>query len=113
MSFTSDASPIPVLVNSAAAVDNFEVARCLLEAGASTEAMQAGTLNRALHLAAFQGSYSVLAILLQASRISICVTCSAPKNKQSIFFATFNVLCDDVVFNAVPVVLFLRSLLSG
>lgn len=83
MSLTSDASPIPVLVNSAAAVDNFEVARCLLEAGASTEAMQAGTLNRALHLAAFQGSYSVLAILLQASRISICVSCSAPKNKQS------------------------------
>ncbi|CAM9600132.1 unnamed protein product, partial [Hapterophycus canaliculatus] len=50
----------------AAAVDNLEVARCLLEAGASTEAAQAGTLNRALHLAAFQGSCSVLSILLQA-----------------------------------------------
>lgn len=48
-------------------MDNLGVARCLLEAGASTEAMQTGTLNRALHLAAFQGSYSVLAILLQVS----------------------------------------------
>lgn len=56
---------IMFLANPAAAVDNLEVARCLLEAGASTEATQAGTQNRALHLAAFQGSCSVLSILLQ------------------------------------------------
>lgn len=49
----------------AAAVDNVEVARCLLEAGASTEEVQAGTLNRPLHLATFQGSYGVLTTLLE------------------------------------------------
>ncbi|CAM9226697.1 unnamed protein product, partial [Ectocarpus sp. 12 AP-2014] len=50
----------------AAAVDNVEVARCLLGVGASTEEVQAGTLNRPLHLAAFQGSYGVLTTLLEA-----------------------------------------------
>ncbi|CAB1119685.1 unnamed protein product [Ectocarpus sp. CCAP 1310/34] len=49
----------------AAAVDNVGVARCLLGAGASTEEVQAGTLNRPLHLAAFQGSYGVLTTLLE------------------------------------------------
>ncbi|CAN0302000.1 unnamed protein product [Ascophyllum nodosum] len=50
----------------AAAVDNLEVALTLLRAGASTGAVQAGTLNTPLHLAAFQGARSVVLALLQA-----------------------------------------------
>lgn len=50
----------------ASAVDNAEVVRCLIGGGASTEVMQAGTLNTPLHLAAFQGSQSALVALLEA-----------------------------------------------
>lgn len=50
----------------AAAVDNVAVARCLLQAGASTTTVQAGTLNTPLHVAAFQGSRRSLVSLLRA-----------------------------------------------
>lgn len=73
----SDRGPLPP--PPAAAVDNLEVARCLLNAGASTEEAQAGTLNRALHLAAFQGSRSVLTILLQVNGSGFGCVCKNPK----------------------------------
>lgn len=50
----------------AAAVDNLEVVLTLLGAGASTGAVQAGTLNTPLHLASFQGARSVVFALLNA-----------------------------------------------